>query len=165
MVCPNGDALLQERWYRNYRRSAYAGKCGTPRHLVGNGVTVLLLRAFLAGLIPCHSRHIVGGHYHRHGAHAHRHRHREGGDEGKKHADDRLRHERKGNAGLRPFQAHPRKGAGQGQSLDFGDDDELTWIGIVRNCDTGVRAQMRSAGWRDFEEALIVARTPEVSDF
>jgi hypothetical protein len=108
MVGPDGDALPQERWHRKYRRSAYAGERRTPRHLVGNGVTVLLLRAFLARPIPRHSRHIVCRHRHRHGAHAHWHRNREGDDEGKKHAGDRLRHDRIAIAGVTSIQADAR---------------------------------------------------------
>jgi hypothetical protein len=109
MVGPDGDALLQERWHRKYRRSAYTGERGATRHLVGDGVTVLLLRAALARLIPCHSRHIVGGHRHRHGAQAYRHRHREGDDESKKQAGDRFRHEGK----VTPAEGHFKR-AGPG---------------------------------------------------
>lgn len=66
----------------------------------------MLLRAFLAGLIAPHSRHIAVGHGHRHRALTHRHRDREGNDEREQHVRDGFRHGTKGNPGRGSFQAN-----------------------------------------------------------
>lgn len=111
------DAPGQKRRHGKGRRSGDTGESGTGWHLVGSRAAgSMLIRAVLAWLIACHSRHMISGHSHRHGAHAYRYRHRKGDDEDKKRAGDRFRHRGKVTPAWGHFKRTRRMGARIGMS-------------------------------------------------